>query len=329
LFSTLQQPRTTESILGNFNYKTDKKLPWVPTGYKSWKFNGHNVNYIDVGAEEGKKKPPLLLIHGFGASIYHWRYNIPALARDYHVYAIDLLGFGLSDKPIVDYSAELWRDQALAFIEEVVSKENGEPCVVAGNSLGGFTALYAAASEAATKGKGLINGAILLNAAGRFKETSPVEPEDTRPQWIQSGAENFKKLVIRFSFIYTKQPARIKQVLTQVYPVDPANVDDELVESIQFPAQNPNAPEVFYRVIAKNGNGPPVFVDDLLKTLKVPLLLLWGAKDPWIRPQAADMMEKLYPAAQRVNVNAGHCPHDEAPEACNTAMINFMKSVNP
>jgi hypothetical protein len=36
------------------------------------------------------------------------------------VYAIDLLGFGLSDKPIVDYSAELWRDQALAFIEEVV-----------------------------------------------------------------------------------------------------------------------------------------------------------------------------------------------------------------
>jgi hypothetical protein len=55
--------------------------------------------------------------------------------------------------------------------------------------------------------------------------------------------------------------------------------------SIQYPAQNPNAPEVFYRVIAKNGNGPPVFMDDLLKTLKVPLLLLWGEKDPWIRPQ--------------------------------------------
>ena len=55
--------------------------------------------------------------------------------------------------------------------------------------------------------------------------------------------------------------------------------------SIQYPAQNPNAPEVFYRVIAKNGNGPPVFMDDLLKTLKVPLLLLWGEKDPWIRPK--------------------------------------------
>ena len=57
--------------------------------------------------------------------------------------------------------------------------------------------------------------------------------------------------------------------------------------SIQYPAQNPNAPEVFYRVIAKNGNGPPVFMDDLLKTLKVPLLLLWGEKDPWIRPKVS------------------------------------------
>lgn len=89
--------------------------------------------------------------------------------------------------------------------------------MIAGNSLGGFTALYAAASEAATAGTGnacshlidtltliiysavwdrclmirllafcvvgLINGAILLNAAGRFKEFTAPEPEDTRAQW--------------------------------------------------------------------------------------------------------------------------------------------------
>lgn len=120
-------PTTTkiDPILGTFNYLTDKKLPWVPTGYKTWKFQGHKVNYIDVGNDSDVKKPPLLLIHGFGASIYHWRYNIPILARDYHVYAIDLLGFGLSDKPIIDYSAELWRDQALAFIKEVVRRRDG------------------------------------------------------------------------------------------------------------------------------------------------------------------------------------------------------------
>ena len=77
------------------------------------------------------------------------------------------------------------------------------------------------------------------------------------------------------------------QVLQQVYPVDPSNVDDELVESIRYPAQGPTAPEVFYRVIKKNGSGPAVYIDDLLAVLKVPLLLLWGEQDPWIRPKAA------------------------------------------
>ena len=47
---------------------------------------------------------------------------------------------------------------------------------------------------------------------------------------IKNGAETFKKFVIRLSFVYTKQPLRIAQVLKQVYPVDPKNVDDELVE---------------------------------------------------------------------------------------------------
>ncbi|CAN0563736.1 unnamed protein product, partial [Laminaria digitata] len=57
-------------------------------------------------------QPALVLIHGFGASVYHWRYNIPALVdAGYRVLALDLLGFGLSDKPIVEYSAETWRDQ--------------------------------------------------------------------------------------------------------------------------------------------------------------------------------------------------------------------------
>ena len=59
-----------------------------------------------------KIQPAVVLIHGFGASVYHWRYNIPALVEaGYRVLALDLLGFGLSDKPIIEYSAEVWRDQ--------------------------------------------------------------------------------------------------------------------------------------------------------------------------------------------------------------------------
>jgi pimeloyl-ACP methyl ester carboxylesterase len=62
-----------------------------------------------------------VLVHGFGASAYHWRYNIPVLAASHRVYAVDLLGFGWSDKPLIpgyaDYS--VWQDQLAAFIREV------------------------------------------------------------------------------------------------------------------------------------------------------------------------------------------------------------------
>lgn len=51
-------------------------------------------------------------------------------------------------------------------------------------------------------------------------------------------------------------------------------------------------------------------------------------QDPWIRPLAADKIQALYPAAERVNVNAGHCPHDEAPEEVNAAIEAFMQRLH-
>ena len=110
-------------------------------------------------------------------------------------------------------------------------------------------------------------------------------------------------------------------------------MDDDLVRSIEFPSRDPNAPEVFYRVIAKNGNGPAVYVEDLLDKLhgdhgRIPLLLLWGAQDPWIRPQAADRIQRAFPAARRVDVQAGHCPHDEAPIQVNKAILDFMAEIH-
>jgi pimeloyl-ACP methyl ester carboxylesterase len=231
-----------------------------------------------------------------------------------------LLGFGLSDKPLVDYTAEVWRDQAVDFIQAIIQK----PTTVAGNSLGGFTALYTSTAEEV---KGMINGCVLLNGAGRFRDpTAPLEP-DTPNYFTQRIKAAFQRLVIGASFVYTKQPARIDQVLRQVYPVSSDMVDEELVQSILYPSLHPNAAEVFYRVITKNGSGPQVFVDDLLERLDCPLLLCWGEEDPWIKPAAADKIQALYPASQRVSIDAGHCPHDEAPVAVNAAIQSFMKTV--
>ena len=309
-------PSSTSSLnaLDSFDVHAGERLPWYEGGYNTWKWSGrkggekghYSINYLELG---DKSKPSLLLIHGFGASAYHFRHNIPELAKDYHVYAFDLLGFGLSDKPLEDYSAEVWRDQALDFIDEVI----GKPTIVAGNSLGGFTSLYATAHSGDDGREDLIKGCVLLNAAGRFRDPdAPAESSAEPNAVIETIKEWIQRAVIRASFIYTKQPARIEQVLRQVYPVSDANVDAELVESIRVPSLDPNAAEVFYRVIAKNGSGPSVYVDDLLAKLGggKPILLAWGESDPWIRPQAADKIQALYPQSRRVSIDAGHCPHD-------------------
>ena len=52
-----------------------------------------------------------------------------------------------------------------------------------------------------------------------------------------------------------------------------------------------------------------------LKLVQVPLLLLWGELDPWITPASADKIQKLYPAAERIDIRGGHCPH-VSPSTC-------------
>lgn len=269
------------------------------------------------------------------ASVYHFRHNIPELAKDHHVYAFDLLGFGGSSKPIQDYGADVWKDQTTDFIEQVIQR----PAAVAGNSLGGFTALYASASD---KGKSLITACISLNGAGRFRDTAaaavaPVETSeednantenDLLANVMQSMKNAVERFIIGLSFVYTKQPARIAQVLRQVYPVNADSVDQELVRSIQVPSFDPNAPEVFYRVITKTASGRGVTVDDCLEALECPLLLCWGEQDPWIRSAAADRMQALYPAAKRVSIEAGHCPHDESFDAVNAAIREFIREAS-
>lgn len=241
----------------------------------------------------------------------------------------------------MDYDASVWRDQVVDFVQEVIlnGEENtGKSIAIAGNSLGGYTAMYASSDE---RIKANVKACILLNAAGRFRDPEEVEEKGEPNPIIQSISAAIQRFVIACSFIYTKQPMRIEQVLRQVYPIDDGNVDSELVESIQTPALDDTAAEVFYRVITKNGKGPQAFVDDILKELHCPVLLAWGESDPWIKSAAADKMERLHAEfhgenvrgengdrwIKRVSIDAGHCPHDEAPEAVNDAILSFMDEV--
>lgn len=67
----------------------------------------------------GTSGTPVVFLHGFGASAYHWRYNIPVLAEKHRVFAMDLLGMGWSDKPTGEDIYQVWPRQIAAFIKEV------------------------------------------------------------------------------------------------------------------------------------------------------------------------------------------------------------------
>ena len=144
---------------------------------------------------------------------------------------------------------------------------------------------------------------------------------------LRQLAELGKRAVVHASFIFTKQPLRIAQVLKQVY-ADPTNVDDELIESIRRPADDPNAAEVFFRIISSGGK-TTVTVNQLVRDLRVPLLLLWGDKDPWIRPERAETIKALYagPRVEHVKTLAGHCPHDDQPAIVNAALEGWLTSL--
>lgn len=295
------------------------RLQLLPKGWNSWKWRHHNINWLSAG-ESG---PVVLLIHGFGASVYHWRYIVPELSQHCRVFAIDTLGFGWSDKALVDYDGYgIWSDQISDFIQEVVQPIAGanEKVVLVGNSLGGYNSLAAAAAHPS-----LVKGVVLLNAAGRFEEGGQDGDEAAAPAADAAAAAAnetilqkitaqvstaIKRAVVTASFIFTKQPARVRQVLGQVY-VDKTNIDSDLVDSILIPAQDPAASEVFYRIITARGTPMNRLLDSFQG--KMPMLLLWGSKDPWCVPARATQIQRHYPRAERIDIESGHCPHDDTP----------------
>ncbi|XP_068669320.1 pheophytinase, chloroplastic isoform X2 [Aristolochia californica] len=308
------------SVLGSSlnSNSARERLPFKPEGYNFWTWRGHKIHYVEQG-----NGIPIILIHGFGASAYHWRYNIPELSRAYKVYAVDLLGFGWSDKAIIQYDATIWRDQVADFLKEIVK----EPAILVGNSLGGFTALVTAAELPE-----VVLGVVLLNSAGQFSNPSGTVDQGVEETALQKFLlkplkEFFQRTVLGFLFWQSKQPSRVESVLKSVY-VNTSNVDDYLIQSITKPTEDPNAGEVYYRLMTTfMSNQSKYTLDGMLSKLSCPLLLLWGDLDPWVGPTKAVKIKDFYRNTSLVNLQAGHCPHDEVPELVNKALVDWLSSL--
>lgn len=276
-----------------------------------WIWQGHQIQYTLMG-----KGKPLLLIHGFGASIGHWRKNIPVLASSgYQVFAIDLLGFGGSDKPALDYSLELWQQQLHDFWQTHI----GAPTVFVGNSIGALLSLIMVAEYAE-----IAAGGVLINCAGGLNH----RPDELNwPLRVIMGT--FTKLVSSktfgpFLFERIRHKDRLRRTLSQVYRT-PEAITEELIDLIYTPSCDPGAQQVFASVLTAPPGPSPA---ELLPKVKRPLVVIWGEDDPWTPISGAAIYQQQRQLGRDVEFfgvpNAGHCPHDEKPEIVNQIILDWL-----
>lgn len=285
---------------------TLEKLTWI------WK--GHKIQYTVMGSGR-----PVVLLHGFGASIGHWRQNIPVLAAGgYRVFAIDLLGFGGSDKPALDYSLELWEELIVDFFSSHIE----QPAIFVGNSIGALLSLMVVADRPE-----ICAGAVLINCAGGLNH----RPHELNlPLRLVMGG--FTKLVGSkvfgpFIFDRIRQKHRIRRTLGQVY-VNREAITDELVDMLYDPSCDTGAQQVFASILTAPPGPSPA---ELLPKVTHPLLVLWGEKDPWTPIKGATIYQELSEKGQPVKFvgipNTGHCPHDEKPDMVNRLILDWLAEI--
>eukprot|EP00884_Botryococcus_braunii_P007381 jgi/Botrbrau1/16644/Bobra.0068s0061.1 len=280
----------------------------------TWKWNGHSIRY----QRSGESGPPLVLVHGFGGNADHWRKNLPALAAHCRVFAIDLLGYGYSDKPCPRvappnsiYTFETWAEQLLSFVDAFV----GEPVFLICNSVGGIAGL-----EAAVRDHNRVRGVQLLNISLRMlheKKQSPL----MRPL-VRGLQQTLRDTPLgEWFFSSVAQPQTVRSILQQCYG-DPETVTDDLVEVILKPGLQPGAARVFLDFISYSGGPLP---EELLQSVSCPVSILWGEADPWEklewgRALQGPTVEEFIPLP-----GLGHCPHDEAPHRVNPLILKFVE----
>ena len=266
-----------------------------------WKHG--RVFYKTSGAEN--PGPPLVFIHGVGAgtSSFMWRKNFDDLARDFRVYAFDLLGFGFSDKPAAaSYSADLYVDLITDFIREV----SGYPVNIIASSLGAAYAI-----RVADEHPELINSMILNGPAGS-------DASNRRPG--MAGAAFYGLLqspVLGTSFYNVMASERsIRDYARDNLFYDHHRVTDRLVANLYATSHQAGAQHAIAAFLAGYLNTD---TQSPFSRLTQPVVLVWGKQDATTPIDKAWALQEVNPKA-RLEV-FDYCrmmPEQEQPEKFNS-----------
>ncbi|GMY08880.1 pheophytinase, chloroplastic [Fagus crenata] len=289
-----------------------------------WQWKGqYSINYfVSHSSSSSNSNPPILLVHGFGASIPHWRRNIRTLEQNFTVYAIDLLGFGASDKPAgFSYNMETWAQLILDFLDEIVQK----PTVLIGNSVGSLACVIAASESS----RSLVRGLVLINCAGGMNNKAIVD--DWRIKlllpllWLVDFLLSQRGIASAI-FERVRKRDNLRNILLSVYG-NKESVDEELVEIIMEPTYDAGALDAFVSIVTGPPGPSPV---QLMPRISLPVLLLWGDQDTFtpldgpVGKYFSSLPSQLPNVSLFVLEGVGHCPHDDRPELVHEKLLPWL-----
>lgn len=270
--------------------------------------------YVNVGNVNtrywtaGDRGSAVIFLHGVGCHIEFWEKNIAALAKDHRVFAIDIVGYGRTDKPEVDYTFEFMADFVLDFMKTMgIDKAS-----LVGNSMGGGIAITVA-SQAPER----VEKIVLVDPVGVGKGLSPVMRLMSLPVIGDFLTKPSKKGVLL-------------QMKSCLY--DPSHASDDFIDRATLINALPGNQRSFLSLLritaGMSGVRKELIADfsERLQRIKSPILLVWGKQDQVLPVADAEAaVKKMGNARLHIMDQAGHCPQIDKPEEFNTAVLDFLK----
>jgi pimeloyl-ACP methyl ester carboxylesterase len=266
--------------------------------------HGQRIAYLDVGTG-----PPVILIHGFGGSMWQWEYQQHALSQHFRILTLDLPGAGLSDKPEIDYSP----DQMLDFFVGFMDGAKIPQATLVGNSMGAGLAIGMALAHPTRVDKLILIGGLPQHVMEKLTSPSIRRAlETSAPSWLVSfGNVLFGGLMV-------------ESVLKEIVH-DPALLTPAVIERSK---RNRQRPGLIKPIMAVKENLPlwEFGFATRLGEIIHPTLVIWGEEDRVFPVTVGEGLHQTIKGSRFIRIpKAGHIPQWERPDLVNQELITFIR----
>ncbi len=266
--------------------------------------HGQRIAYLDVGAG-----PPVILIHGFGGSMWQWEYQQHQLSQHFRVLTLDLPGAGLSNKPDIDYRP----DQMLDFFVGFMDAAKIPQATLVGNSMGAGLAIGMALTYPTRVAKLVLVDGLPQHVMEKLTSPSVRRAlESSAPSWLVSfGNTLFGGLMI-------------ESVLQEIVH-NPTLLTPAVLERSN---RNRQLPGLIKPIMAVRENLPlwESGFATRLGTITHPTLVLWGEEDRVFPIAVGEELHHTIKGSRFIRIpKAGHIPQWERPDVVNQTLITFIR----